>query len=293
MSVEVRRFSTGLDRIVPDSAPLERLATGFHHAEGPVWESTTGTLYFNDVPAGILYRWQPGEGLSPFRDPSGNANGLTLDHKGRLLVCESGNRRVTRYRSDGSTTVLAAYFRGRRLNSPNDIVVKSDGIVYFTDPSFGPDGPLVQELPFQGVYRLDPATCALRLVVDDFALPNGLALSPDERILYIDDTARRHVRAFDVLPDGTLAGGRIFAKLDPRLGEGRPDGMKVDTEGNLYVAGPGGIWVISPAGERLGVLLMPEVTANLAWGGEDGRTLFITATTSLYSVRLKIPGRAP
>ena len=265
----------------------QRLAGGFQFTEGPVWHPE-GYLLFSDIPGNRIIRWLPEGRVETFREPSGNANGLTFDRQGRLIACEHGNRRVSRTEADGSVVTLADRFQGKRLNSPNDVAVRSDGSIYFTDPPYGIRLE-ERELPFHGVYRLAPDG-ALSLLVDDFDRPNGLAFSPDERTLYIDDTARRHVRAFDVQPDGSLANGRVFAELfsdEP----GGPDGMKVDVEGNLYVTAGGGIWLFSPSGRHVGTLPVPEPPpANCAFGGPDRRTLFITDRTSLLSVRTRVPG---
>ncbi|KYH42158.1 MAG: gluconolactonase [Candidatus Bathyarchaeota archaeon B26-2] len=272
-----------------DESKLERIATGFKFTEGPVWNASEDFLLFSDIPANRIYKW-PGNGeVDVFREPSGNSNGLTYDKEGRLIICEHGNRRLSRIELDGTYTILADGFRGKRLNSPNDVVVKSDGTIYFTDPPYG-IRPEEQELPFQGVFHLDPDSGELNLVVADFDRPNGLAFSPDEETLYIaDSSSRRHVRAFDVRPDGALSGGRVFAEIRSEL-PGNPDGMKVDVEGNLYVAAAGGVWIFSEDGDHLGVIRTPETPANCAWGGEDWRTLFITARASLYRIRLGIPG---
>lgn len=272
-----------------ESAEPERIATGFQFTEGPVWHPD-GYLLFSDIPANRIYRWTPGGKLEVFREPSGNSNGLTFDRRGRLIVCEHGNRRVSRTEPDGTVIPLATHYRGKRLNSPNDVVVKSDGSIYFTDPPYGVQ-PEQRELDFQGVYRLAPDG-TLTLLVDDFDRPNGLAFSPDEKILYLDDTARRHVRAFEVRPDGTLANGRVWAELHSES-RGGPDGMTVDLKGNLYVTGPGGTWVFDPTGRHLGTIVTPEQPANCAFGGPDQRTLFITARTSVYRVRIKVPGLLP
>jgi gluconolactonase len=224
----------------------------------------------------------------------GHCNGLTLDAQDRLIVCGQAARRVTRTEPDGSITVLADRYEGKRLNSPNDVVVHDSGAIYFTDPPWGlRDLTEGKELSFQGVYLLD-RDGRLHLEVDDFEHPNGLAFSPDQRILYIGDDARGHVRAFDVQPDGSLAHGRLFAEtplpetLDPE--DGPPDGMKVDSAGHLYVTSIGGIWVFDAMGKALGVIAVPEQPANLAWGDGDWRTLYITARTSLYRLRLNVPG---
>jgi len=272
-----------------EDAKLERLQSGFQFTEGPVWNSSQGFLLFSDIPADRICRWSRKEGIRVFREPSGHSNGLTYDKEGRLIICEHGNRRVSRVERDGSYTVLADKFRGKRLNSPNDVVVKSDGTIYFTDPPYG-IRPEEQELPFQGVFRLDPRSHELTLLMDDFVRPNGLAFSPDEASFYIADSSdRRHVRVFDVESDGTLSNGRVFAEIRSEL-EGNPDGMKVDVQGHLYVAAAGGIWVFAEDREHLGTIRTPETPANCAWGGGDWTSLFITARTSVYRVRLKVPG---
>jgi len=289
----------GFRRIVPEGAVIERLGTGFKFTEGPVWNAGGGFLLFSDIPAGRIRKWTPDGGFSIFRDPSGNSNGLTYDKQGRLIACEHGNRRVTRTEHDGSITVLADNYKGTRLNSPNDVVVKSDGSIYFTDPPYGLPGlEKDRDLDFNGVYRISPGSAGksddktLMLLVDDFPRPNGLAFSPDEKTLYIGDSSdRRHIRAFDVQPDGTLANGRVFVELKSP-DKGGVDGMKVDVEGNLYTTGPGAVWVFDPEGKLLGRIVTPEIPANCAWGDADWKTLYITARTSLYRVRLNIPGVA-
>ena len=279
-----------LASIVPKDSKLERLETGFQFTEGPLWNASEGFLLFSDIPANRIYKWSPDKGVEVFRDPSGNSNGLTYDKQGCLLICEHGNRRLSRIDKDGTYTVLADTFQGKPLNSPNDVVVKSDGTVYFTDPTYGIE-PHEQELPFQGVYRLDAERRKLILLVDDFVRPNGLAFSPDEAVLYIGDSSigRRHVRAFDVDPDGALSNGRVFAEIRSEL-PGNPDGMKVDTDGSLYVSAAGGIWVFSEDGEHLGTIRTPETPANCAWGGQDWRNLFVTARTSIYRLKISVPG---
>lgn len=291
--MDILTFSDEMHMVIPEGAVLERLETGFRFVEGPVWDSVQQCLYFSDIPASTIYRWKPTDGYSVYRTPSDHSNGLTLDGQRRLLACHHESRKVTRTDADGTITDVATHYQGKRLNSPNDIVVKSDGSIYFTDPPYGLKGHIEgKELPFQGVYRYDPATEELRLLVDDFDKPNGLAFSPDEQTLYVDDSGRDHVRAFDVSSMGSLINGRVFAKLDPAIGNGVADGMKVDREGRVYVTGRGGIWIVSPSGEKIGVIRMPEVTANLAWGG-DGRDLYITASTSFYRIRLNVQGILP
>jgi gluconolactonase len=265
---------------------IERIATGMEFTEGPVWHPD-GYLLWSDIPPGIIYRWEEGKEKAVWRQPSGHSNGLTFDRQGRLIACEHGNRRVSRTEADGTVVTLADRYRGKRLNSPNDVVVKSDGSIYFTDPPYGVQEE-DRELDFQGVYRIAPDG-TLTLLVDDFDRPNGLAFSPDEKILYIDDSGRKHIRAFDVLPDGTLANGRIFAEMDATK-PGSPDGMKVDVHGNVYCTGAGGLNVFAPTGRWIGLIEFPEIPANVAWGGPDYTDLFVTARTSVYRVRMKVQG---
>ena len=265
----------------------ELVATGFEFTEGPVWHPD-GYLFLSDIPAHRIFKLTPDGTSEVFREPSGGANGLTFDRQGRLIACEYHSRRVSRTESDGTISVLADSYRGKRLNSPNDVVVKSNGSIYFTDPFYGFPADQERELDFQGVYRI-ATDGAVTLLVDDFGVPNGLAFSPDESILYIDDSRHQHVRAFDVLSDGSLTNGRIF--IDMRAdARGAADGMKVDVTGNLYVTGAGGTWIISPTGEHLGTIVTPELPANCAFGGPDYKTLFIAARTSIYSIQLSIAG---
>ena len=290
MSLDVRSPKL-LDLIDPD-AQLEQLGTGCKFTEGPIWNAEGKFLLFSDIPANQMKKWTPGSGITNFRVPSGKSNGLTYDKQGRLVTCEHANRRVSRTEADGTVVTIASHYEGKRLNSPNDVVVKSDGSIYFSDPPYGLTADYgiegEQDLDFQGVYRLSPDGQTLALLIDDFDRPNGLCFSPDESILYIDDTERMHVRAFDVQSDGTIANGRVFAEEE---GEGAaPDGMKIDVHGNVYLTGPGGIWIFDPSGEHLGVLQTPERAANLGWGGDDWSTLFITASTSVYSIQCKVAG---
>ncbi len=277
-------------RIIPGGAVVEHLASGLGFTEGPIW--CGDSLLFSDIPNNRIVRFKAfpeGPELTTFRTPSGNSNGLTLDRSGRLIACEHSARRVTRTEADGRITIIAERYDGKRFNSPNDVVVRSDGSIYFTDPPYGLAGLTAwKELPFNGVYRLAPDG-ELELLVDDFDRPNGLAFSPDETILYVSDTARGHIRAFDVAADGRTANGRVLIDMtgdDP----GRPDGMKTDVEGNIYCTGPGGFWIIDPAGKCLARVLPPELPANLAWGDIDRKSLFLTARTGIYRVKLTIAG---
>ena len=300
--LEVR--DAGLHQLIAPDAPIERVAGGLVFTEGPVWRA--GHLLFSDIPNKRIVRWRRlPEGPELTTYATGMSNGLTLDRQGRVLAAEHDGRRVTRVADDGTRTVLAEHFQGKHLNSPNDIVVKSDGAVYFTDPPYGvrpappgtvrPAGWWTQpipgkEQPSHGVYRLG-SDGTLRLVADDFALPNGLAFSPDESVLYIDDSAHKHIRAFDVAPDGSLTRGRIVLDMtseDP----GVPDGLKVDVRGNVFCTGPGGVWVCRPDGALLGRIILPELPANLAWG-EDGSVLYLTARTSVYRLATLTRGALP
>ena len=265
------------------SAPVERLASGFQNSEGPVWVAARGELLFSDVNGNTIHRWKNGQ-LSTFRAPSNNSNGLALDPAGRLLSCERGTRRVARTEADGTLTVLAERYAGRRLNAPNDLVVKRDGSVYFTDPTFGAT-PGSLELDFQGVYRISDDGRILTLVVRDLALPNGLAFSPDERQLYVNDNQTGIIRVYDVAADGALNNGRVFTDQAPGA-----DGMKVDVEGNVYCTTMTGVRVFDRAGRLLGTFVTAERPANCAFGDADGKTLYMTCRTGLYRVRVDTAG---
>jgi gluconolactonase len=284
-------MSSEFKRIVPADVKVERLGTGFQFTEGPIWNVEGDYLLFSDIPGNRISKWTREDGISGFRFPSGKSNGLTLDRKGRLVACEHANRRVSRTEEDGTVVSIASHYMGKKLNSPNDVVVKSDGSVYFTDPPYGLNAMFgtfeVQELPFYGVYRLSPDGNDLALLIDD-SVPNGLAFSPDESLLYVADTEKNHIRVFDVVDGGKTANGRLFANIpgEPLA----PDGLKADSEGNIYVTGKGGIWVLDPKGQRLGVIPVPELPANLAWGDADWKTLYIAARSSVYRVRVNIPG---
>jgi gluconolactonase len=306
-SPAVVRMDPALDAIVPADAKIEKLAEGFQFVEGPVWVPE-GYLLFSDPNNNTIYRWTQDDGLSLFRAKSGYAgfdigeygqpgsNGLTLDPEGRLTICEHGNRRVTRLEKNGVLTVLADRYEGQRLNSPNDLVYRSDGALYFTDPPFGLpkffDDPR-KELPYSGVFCL--LNGKLKLGSKDLTGPNGLAFSPDERYLYVCnwDEKKKVVMRYEVSADGSLSNGRVFFDMTSAPGEDALDGMKVDQQGNLYVSGPGGLWVLSPSGKHLGTIRGPEHPHNLAWGDADGKTLYLAAQTGLYRVRLSIPGIRP
>jgi len=271
-----------------ETTDAQRLATGFVFTEGPLWHPD-GFYYFVDVRSSVLYRMTPGRPHEVIRDKTGGGNGTTFDLEGRLILCEGDNRRVTRTAADGRIEILMDRYEGKRLNRPNDVVCRSDGSVYFTDP--GLRVPLAQrEVDHAGVYRVMPdGTSAL---VADFEYPNGLAFSPDERRLYVANTRwAQYIHVLELDGDGHMVRRRIFADMSSDDKEGVPDGMKVDVEGRVYCTGPGGTWVFAPDGTRLGIIRTPEVPANLAFGGPDLRTLFFTARTSVYTLRVKTPGQ--
>jgi len=291
-SMPIEPLALELERIVASGQDVEELASGFGSdmgpAEGPVWWQEGGYLLFSDIGNNRRMQWTPGQGVALLHEPTNRANGLTRDRQGRLVACEHDARRVTRVEPDGSITVIANRYHDRRLNRPNDVVVKSDGSIYFTDPmTFNVES----ELDFCGVYRVSPDLGTINVLVRDWVLPNGLAFSPDESILYINDTRRRHIRAFNVEPNGllALASDRVFCQMYGDL-PGNPDGMKVDIAGNVYCTGPGGIWVLDPHGKHLGTILTGAQTTNIAWGDDDWRTMFYTTRTTLGRIRLKIPG---
>lgn len=261
---------------VPWTTP-ERVATGFLFTEGPVWHQE-GFLLFSDVQGNRIVKWTALDETATFRQPSGNSNGLVFDGEGRLIACEHSNRRVSRTELDGKIAPLAERYNGMRLNSPNDLALKSDGSIYFTDPPYG-ISPGQQELPFNGVFRISPKG-ELTLLAQDFDRPNGLAFSPDETKIYIADSSRGHIRVFDVQPDGTLQRGSVFVQVSS------PDGMKVDAKGRLYVASSSGIAVFMPSGEAFGTIQFPEQPSNCCFGEADNKSLFVTARTSLYKLVL-------
>jgi gluconolactonase len=271
---------------------VEKLYTGTRWAEGPCYFADGDFFVWSDIPNNRMLRWVEGQPVSTFRNPSNYTNGHTRDRQGRLVSCEHGTRRVTRTEWDGSITVLADNYQGRRLNSPNDVVVKSDGSVWFTDPPYGilsdyEGYKSPSELDGNYVYRIDPQSAELRIVANDFDKPNGLAFSPDEKLLYIADSgAPRHLRVFDVVEGKGLKNGRLFADCDA----GAFDGLRLDTEGNIWASTKAGVSVYAPSGELRGKIRVPETVANLTFGGPKKNRLFITATTSLYSVFVNAKG---
>jgi gluconolactonase len=297
--VTVQVNAPAMRELVPEDAGLERLGTGFTFTEGPLW-NPDGYLLFSDMPGDVRRRWDEENGVTEVANPSNKGNGMTWDNDGRLIVCEHVTSSVVRMDPDGTGSgreVLASHYDGKELNSPNDVVVKSDGAIYFTDPTYGrmPGFGIEreQDLDFQGVYRIPPGGGDPQLLAGDFEQPNGLCFSPEESLLYVNDTGRCHIRAFDVGADGMLSNGRVLAD---GIGTGDldagdlVDGMKLDERGNIWVTGPGGVCVFDAQGEQLGTLEVPEPVGNLNWGGPDWSWLFIPATTSLYRVRCKVSG---
>ena len=281
--------------LIDPAQDLERVATGFDFTEGPIWNPRERSLIFSDILGNSIYHWTDKTGVRTLRRNSHMANGNTYDLQGRVVTCEHATSRVTRtdFINDGPLEVLATQYEGKQLNSPNDIICKSDGSLYFTDPLSGrSDGygvPRQPELEFQGVYRLDPSDLSLELLIDDFSKPNGLCLSLDEKRLFVNDSDYSHIRVFDITNDGKLRNGQVWAELTFD-GIGVADGMKIDRDGNLYCCGPGGIHLFDTGANYLGVIRMPEHTTNLTWGDDDILSLYITATTSIYRLRTLVRG---
>jgi gluconolactonase len=320
---EIQRLdAAAASRIVPENAQLERVATGFDKwTEGPVW-TRDGSLLFAEIPANSIVRWRPGgkasvflhpsgyTGTTPYSGPEPGSNGMTLDASGRVTVAGHARRNVWRLETlspSGQVTVLADSYQGKPLNSPNDLVYKSDGSLYFTDPPYGlptqSDQDPEKKLPFNGVYRIPdaerqqpgskPDRDRLQLIIKDLPRPNGIAFSPDEKYLYVSDSGKQVWMRYTVAGDGSVTNGDVFTDINGPQGIGGPDGIKVDTKGNLYGSGPGGVWIISPAGKHIITIPVPERVGNLAWGDQDGKALYITASTSIYRIRLNIPGIMP
>ena len=304
---EVVRYAAGLDAILNNDTRLEQIADGFVFTEGPIW-AASGHLLFSSPNTNLIYRWDPSGSVDVFRTKSGytgvdigeytqpGSNGLTFDPDGRLTICEHGNRRVTRIEPHGNLTVMADAFEGKKLNSPNDLVYRSDGMLFFTDPPFGLpavfDDPRKQ-LPFSGVFRVDAR--GVGLLTEKLQGPNGLAFSPDEKYLYVGDWDLDHkaVMRYGISVGGEINSEDVLVDLTSETGEDAIDGLKVDEAGNVYICGPGGVWIVSPDGEKLGLLRLSENPHNLAFGDQDGRTLFVTALTGVYRLRLGVAGIRP
>jgi gluconolactonase len=306
------------DKIVSSNAQVEKIADGFGIVEGPVWVREGGYLLFSDIPANVINKWTPDGKVSVFLKTSGftgaiasgvggeadkgatlpypmiGSNAVTLDRQGRVVFCAQGDRAIVRVEKNAERTVLVDRYQGKRLNSPNDLLYKSDGSLYFTDPTSGlrlKDDDPNRELPFSGLFLLKEGK--LRLVYQDFAHPNGLALSPDEKHFYLNDSGKKIIMRFDVQPDDTLANGQLFIDMSGDQAVGGPDGMKVDENGNVYCTGPGGLWIMSPEGKHLGTVLTPQRLTNLTFGDADGKTLYMTDRTALFRIRLNVEGIRP
>lgn len=318
-SQDVQRLEPAADRIVPANAKIERVATGFYKwTEGPVW-THEGSLLFAVIPANAIEQWSPEKGAQVFMTPSGytgsapyggpepGSNGMTLDPDGRVSVAGHARRNVWRMETldpHGTITVLADSYQGKKLNSPNDLVYRSDGSLYFTDPPYGlptqGDSDPLKELQVNGIYRIPnarqhkpgapPDRDQLQLIIKDLPRPNGIVFSPDEKTLYVSDTAKKVWMSYPLHADGSVGEGKVLLDCSADKTPGNPDGIRVDQEGNVYGAGPGGVWIISPAGKHLATIKVPEVVSNVAWGDADGKTLYITASTSLYRIKLSVPG---
>ncbi len=321
-ALKLEKLNRALDSLVSPEAKLEKLATGFKWTEGPVWISN-GYLLFAEIPSNSIRKWSPQTGVSVFLQPSGykgsaayggpepGSNGMTLDPRGRLTVAGHAQRDVWRLESmnpQGQITVLADSYQGKRLNSPNDLVYKKDGALYFTDPPYGfrtqSDSDPEKQLRVNGVYRLpgaagvkpgaQPDNSQLQLLISDLPRPNGIAFSPDEKVLYVNNSEPKKIwMRYEVAPDGSVKNGSVFFDASSDTRPGAPDGMKVDTNGNLYSTGPGGIWIFSPEGQHLGTIDMPEKAGNIAWGDADWKSLYITASSSLYRIRMNAVGIKP
>lgn len=280
-------FTVSAQQMVAEDAELVKISEGHQFTEGPVW-NPSGYLLFSDIPANTIFKWVPGEESSEYMKPSGHSNGLTYDQDGRLVLAQHDGA-VAKANEDGSFEKLVTSYQGKRLNSPNDLVVSSSGAIYFTDPPYGTNEE-DKELDFQGVYRYTKDE-GLQLLIRDFDRPNGIALSPDEKRLYVNDSRQNHIRVFQVQEDGTLDKGRVFAEMESDE-NGAADGMKVDAKGNVYSTGPGGLWIFSPEGELIQQMETPRLT-NLAWGGKEGKTLFMTSPEAVYKLKMKTKGHFP
>lgn len=290
----IESHSPEFKQLVAPDAQVEIVADGFQFTEGPVWDRRGNQLLFSDIPANTIYSWSAKRGSEVYRTPSGFSNGLTFNRRGDLVACEHRTRGVSITVNGSAPRVVASTYQGKKLNSPNDVIAANDGSILFTDPIYGlrdgQGGPAEAELSFQGVYRLTPDHNRLELITDSFERPNGLALSLDEKKLYVIDTVRQHIRVFDIGPDWKISGGHIWVELWDDEKIGRPDGMKFDAQGNLFSTGPGGIWVFNPDGDLLGRIYLPDKTSNLGWGGADLKTLYITCSATVYCVRCLTSG---
>lgn len=291
--LKITRFDSRLDSLISTEAKLNKLATGYIWSEGPIWDQRDESLYFTDFTPNMIFRWSAAQGVSEYRNDSNRACGLAFDRDGGILCAQTTTRAVTRISRDGSVSVLADSFEGKPLNSPNDVIVRSDGLIFFTDPSVKGTGN-ENLVGWSGVYCFDVQSERMQLI-DKLGWPNGISFSPDERVLYVDDTGEQIIYAYDLAKDGSVSNKRIFAEMDRAYGQGGADGMKLDVHGNMYVTGPGGIWVFAVSqsgghGEALGIISVGEIAANLCFGGSDRQTLYITAQSSVYAVDVLVAG---
>jgi len=275
--------------LINADAEIEIISENHQFTEGPVWDESHQRLLFSDIPANKIYSWSEKDGVDVYYQPSNFSNGLALDSSGNLIICEHRGRAISSLDGDKKRIVLADQFAGYKLNSPNDLVIGHDGSIIFTDPIYGlregNGGPAQQELPFQGVFRIEPHSLELTLITDTFERPNGLAISPDQKNLFIVDTVEQHIRKFNIGENWTFSGGEVWASLWDEDVVGRPDGIKFDRQGNLFSTGPGGIWIFSPRAELLGRVYLPDKTSNLNWGMQDKNTLFITSSDKVYRLQ--------
>ena len=287
--MKIESYREEFTNLIDPEITIEKIAGGFSFTEGPIWDHVNDRLLFSDIPSNKIFSWSDGQGVSIYRSPSNFSNGLTYDPHGNLVACEHKSRSISLQTGTNKVENLANSYNDKKLNSPNDVIAARDGSILFSDPIYGlrdgMGGPAEQELPFQGVFRLPPGSSQLELITDTFERPNGLVLSPDEKHLFVGDTVRQHIRVFDISKDWQVSGGQVWAELWDDEYVGRPDGMKVDIHGNLFSAGPGGIWVLDKEANLLGRIFLPDKTSNLAWGDQDRKSLFITSSSAVYRIR--------
>ena len=287
--MKIESYREEFTNLIDPEITIEKIAGGFSFTEGPIWDHVNDRLLFSDIPSNKIFSWSADQGVSIYRSPSNFSNGLTYDPHGNLVACEHKSRSISLQTGTNKVENLANSYNDKKLNSPNDVIAARDGSILFSDPIYGlrdgMGGPAEQELPFQGVFRLPPGSSQLELITDTFERPNGLVLSPAEKHLFVGDTVRQHIRVFDISKDWQVSGGQVWAELWDDEYVGRPDGMKVDIHGNLFSAGPGGIWVLDKEANLLGRIFLPDKTSNLAWGDQDRKSLFITSSSAVYRIR--------
>ncbi len=294
--MKIKSYDAKFDELIQQDAAFEVLGDTFSFTEGPVWNSNDGILLFSDIPENRIYSWNPENGIGVYRKNSHYSNGLTYDPDRNLIACEHESRSITREVNSNKVEHVVGFYDGKKLNSPNDVVCASDGSIIFSDPIYGlrigMGGPAEQELSFQGLFRVPPDSNEAVLITDSFERPNGVAFSPDETQLYVTDTVRQHIRIFNIKDGWQFSSGAVWAELWDDDHGGRPDGIKLDYQGNVFSTGPGGIWIFTPEAALIGRILLPEKTSNLAWG-EDGHTLFITSSSKVYRLRCETHGLIP